>query len=77
MASYSDLIGPLETNLKSASPLTRATVTTSLKFATTRASDTEGINLILDEFLGTLSDQDINVKKSSLISLNALVHNLP
>lgn len=77
MASYDDLIDPISTNLKSASPLTRSTVTTSFKFATTRSCDTAGMMLILDEFLETLSDQDINVKKNSLISLNALVHNLP
>lgn len=77
MASYSDLIDPLETNLKARSPLTRATVSSALKFATTKNSDVEGISLILDEFLTTLSDQDINVKKCSLLSLNALVHNLP
>jgi len=73
------LIPALRERIKDQSPQTRSTVVTAVKFAITdkpHAVD-DALAPIFGEFLTLLSDEDLLVRRSTLLTLNFAAHNKP
>ncbi|KAK3087101.1 hypothetical protein FSP39_001721 [Pinctada imbricata] len=73
------LLGNLKKHLNSASSLTRSTVVTAIKF--TISDQPQGIDNLLrnciGDFLKTLQDPDLNVRRVALVTFNSAAHNKP
>lgn len=74
-----ELVPTLLSNMQSKSPFTRATVVTSLKFAIVdKPQEVDNyLHPNMSSFLNGLKDSDLNVRKSTLLSLNYAAHNKP
>ncbi|KAL3278590.1 hypothetical protein HHI36_016135 [Cryptolaemus montrouzieri] len=74
-----DLLPQLKESLKSSSPLMRTTVVTAVKF--TISDQPSQIDPLLRqciaEFLNTLEDPDLNVRRVALVAFNSAAHNKP
>ncbi|KAK7091549.1 cullin-associated NEDD8-dissociated protein 1-like isoform X2 [Littorina saxatilis] len=73
------LLGNLQQHLADQSPLTRSTVVTAVKFTISdqpQAVDPMLKNCIGD-FLKTLQDPDLNVRRVALVTFNSAAHNKP
>nr|XP_023013763.1 cullin-associated NEDD8-dissociated protein 1 [Leptinotarsa decemlineata] len=75
----SNLLPKLKRSLNSPSPLMRTTVVTAVKF--TISDQPAAIDLLLrqciGEFLNTLQDPDLNVRRVALVAFNSAAHNKP
>ncbi|GAB1606379.1 cullin-associated NEDD8-dissociated protein 1 [Argonauta hians] len=75
----STLLNNLKSYLDSPSPYTRSTVVTAVKF--TISDQPQGIDSLLrtyiGDFLKTLQDPDLNVRRVALITFNSAAHNKP
>lgn len=73
------LLPKLQTYLKHPSPLARSTVVTAMKF--TISDQPQAIDHLLrnciGDFLQTLQDDDINVRRVALVAFNSAAHNKP
>ncbi|RWS15707.1 Cullin-associated NEDD8-dissociated protein 1-like protein [Dinothrombium tinctorium] len=73
------LLPRLQTYLKHPSPLARSTVVTAMKF--TISDQPQAIDHLLrnciGDFLRTLQDEDINVRRVALVAFNSAAHNKP
>ncbi|XP_060552206.1 cullin-associated NEDD8-dissociated protein 1-like [Ruditapes philippinarum] len=73
------LLASLKKHLTSQSALTRSTVVTAIKF--TISDQPQGIDQLLraciGEFLQTLQDPDLNVRRVALVTFNSAAHNKP
>jgi cullin-associated NEDD8-dissociated protein 1 len=67
----------IEKSFKSANNLERATIVKSFKFAGARDTDPMDLEQALEYLLKLVGDHDLNVKRNSLESINAIVHNQP
>ncbi|XP_077989699.1 cullin-associated NEDD8-dissociated protein 1-like isoform X1 [Glandiceps talaboti] len=73
------LLPKLKDNLRSSSPYTRSTVVTAVKFTISDHSqpvDSLLKNCIAD-FLNTMQDKDLNVRRVALVTFNSAAHNKP
>lgn len=74
-----ELLPKLQMFLKHESPLARCTVVTAMKF--TISEQPQSIDPLLKEcigdFLKTLEDDDLNVKRVALVAFNSAAHNKP
>jgi len=74
-----DLLPNLRSQLKSESPLVRSTVVTAIKF--TILDQPQKIDALLrgciGEFLATLQDVDLHVRRVALVTFNSAAHNKP
>uniref|UniRef100_A0A672S5L2 Cullin-associated NEDD8-dissociated protein 1-like n=1 Tax=Sinocyclocheilus grahami TaxID=75366 RepID=A0A672S5L2_SINGR len=79
LVSPSELIPRLKNQLSSGSPLSRSTVVTAVKF--TIVDHTMPIDSLLKgcigDFLKTLQDPDLNVRRVALVMFNSAAHNKP
>ncbi|CAH1772992.1 unnamed protein product [Owenia fusiformis] len=74
-----NLLPKLKNNLDSGSALTRSTVVTAVKFTISdqpQAIDSQLRNSIGD-FLNTIQDSDLNVRRVALVAFNSAAHNKP
>ena len=75
----SNLLPRLQQYLRSESPLARSTVVTAMKF--TISDQPQKIDALLrnniGDFLKTLQDPDINVRRVALVAFNSAAHNKP
>ncbi|KAK9878865.1 hypothetical protein WA026_003697 [Henosepilachna vigintioctopunctata] len=75
----SQLLPELQKSLKSNSPLMRTTVVTAVKF--TISDQPSPIDPLLRQciaqFLNTLNDSDLNVRRVALVAFNSAAHNKP
>ena len=73
------LLPELQAALSSPSPLMRTTVVTAMKF--TISDQPQAIDSLLKnsigEFLKTLEDPDLNVRRVALVAFNSAAHNKP
>lgn len=73
------LLGKLKESLNSPSPLMRTTVVTAVKF--TISDQPQPIDSLLrqciGQFLNTLQDPDLNVRRVALVAFNSAAHNKP
>lgn len=73
------LLSSLKQHLNSQSALTRSTVVTAIKF--TISDQPQGIDPLLrnciGDFLKTLQDPDLNVRRVALVTFNSAAHNKP
>jgi cullin-associated NEDD8-dissociated protein 1 len=73
------LLPRLQTYLNQESPLARSTVVTAMKF--TISDQPQKIDVLLKncigDFLRTLEDPDINVRRVALVAFNSAAHNKP
>ncbi|XP_046376355.1 cullin-associated NEDD8-dissociated protein 1-like [Haliotis rufescens] len=74
-----NLLGNLRQHLNHQSALTRSTVVTAIKF--TISDQPQGIDTLLrgciGDFLRTLQDPDLNVRRVALVTFNSAAHNKP
>lgn len=74
-----NLLSNLKQHLNSQSALTRSTVVTAIKF--TISDQPQGIDSLLrtciGDFLKTLQDPDLNVRRVALVTFNSAAHNKP
>lgn len=74
-----NLLSNLKNHLNSQSALTRSTVVTAIKF--TISDQPQGIDNLLrnciGDFLKTLQDPDLNVRRVALVTFNSAAHNKP
>ena len=74
-----NLLSNLKQHLNSSSALTRSTVVTAIKF--TISDQPQGIDSLLrsciGDFLKTLQDPDLNVRRVALVTFNSAAHNKP
>lgn len=74
-----NLLPKLKSHLESGSPLTRSTVVTAMKF--TISDQPQPIDGLLKncigDFLKTLQDSDLNVRRVALVAFNSAAHNKP
>ncbi|CAG2231638.1 CAND1 [Mytilus edulis] len=74
-----NLLSNLKQHLNSQSALTRSTVVTAIKF--TISDQPQGIDALLrtciGDFLKTLQDPDLNVRRVALVTFNSAAHNKP
>ncbi|XP_041360629.1 LOW QUALITY PROTEIN: cullin-associated NEDD8-dissociated protein 1-like [Gigantopelta aegis] len=74
-----NLLGNLRQHLDIPSALTRSTVVTAIKF--TISDQPQGIDTLLrgciGDFLKTLHDPDLNVRRVALVTFNSAAHNKP
>uniref|UniRef100_A0A2C9JF10 TATA-binding protein interacting (TIP20) domain-containing protein n=1 Tax=Biomphalaria glabrata TaxID=6526 RepID=A0A2C9JF10_BIOGL len=74
-----NLIGSLQQHLNDASPLARSTVVTAIKF--TISDQPQPIDPLLKtcigDFLRTLQDEDLTVRRVALVTFNSAAHNKP
>lgn len=74
-----NLLPRLQESLASPSPLMRTTVVTAVKF--TISDQPQAIDPLLrqciGQFLGTLQDPDLNVRRVALVAFNSAAHNKP
>lgn len=74
-----NLLSNLKQHLSSQSPLTRSTVVTAIKF--TISDQPQGIDSLLrsciGDFLSSLQDPDLNVRRVALVTFNSAAHNKP
>ncbi|XP_040059897.2 cullin-associated NEDD8-dissociated protein 2 [Gasterosteus aculeatus] len=79
LVKAAQLLPRLRQQLTAGSPLTRSTVLTAVKF--TIVDQPAAIDALLrdcmGDFLKTLQDEDINVRRVSLVMFNSAVHNKP
>ncbi|XP_040890883.1 cullin-associated NEDD8-dissociated protein 2 [Toxotes jaculatrix] len=79
LVNPAQLLPRLKQQLKAGSPLARSTVVTAIKF--TIADQPAPIDSLLKDcigdFLKTLQDQDINVRRVALVMFNSAAHNKP
>ncbi|KAG5891309.1 hypothetical protein JTB14_002870 [Gonioctena quinquepunctata] len=75
----SNLLPKLKRSLNSPSPLMRTTVVTAVKFTISDQPATiDGLlRLCIGEFLNTLQDPDLNVRRVALVAFNSAAHNKP
>ncbi|GAB6018576.1 Cullin-associated NEDD8-dissociated protein 1 [Chamberlinius hualienensis] len=75
----SALLPKLKSHLETSSPLARSTVVTAMKF--TISDQPQPIDVLLKncigDFLQTLQDPDINVRRVALVAFNSAAHNKP
>lgn len=75
----STLLGNLKQHLTDDSPLTRSTVVTAVKF--TISDQPQAVDPLLKtcigDFLKTLQDPDLNVRRVALVTFNSAAHNKP
>lgn len=57
--------------------LERATIVKSFKYAASKETDPADLENIIEYLLRSITDQDTNVRKNALESINAIVHNQP
>jgi hypothetical protein len=57
--------------------LERATIARSFKYAGAKDTDPMDLETALEFLLKLVGDQDLNVKRNALESINAIVHNQP
>ena len=74
-----NLLPKLKMALTSPSALMRTTVVTAMKFTISDQPQTIDplLRLNIGEFLGTLTDADLNVRRVALVALNSAAHNKP
>ena len=74
-----ELLPQLQGALSSPSPLMRTTVVTAMKF--TISDQPQTIDALLrnciGDFLGALTDPDLNVRRVALVAFNSAAHNKP
>jgi cullin-associated NEDD8-dissociated protein 1 len=74
-----NLIGSLRQHLNDTSPLARSTVVTAIKF--TISDQPQPIDPLLKmcigDFLSTLQDEDLTVRRVALVTFNSAAHNKP
>ena len=74
-----NLLPQLQAALSSPSPLMRTTVVTAMKF--TISDQPQPIDALLKtsigDFLGALTDPDLNVRRVALVAFNSAAHNKP
>ncbi|XP_076457085.1 cullin-associated NEDD8-dissociated protein 1-like [Babylonia areolata] len=73
------LLGNLQQHLSDDSPLTRSTVVTAVKFTISdqpQAVDAM-LKMCIGDFLKTLQDRDLNVRRVALVTFNSAAHNKP
>ncbi|XP_062419872.1 cullin-associated NEDD8-dissociated protein 1 [Pungitius pungitius] len=79
LVKAAQLLPRLRQHITAGSPLTRSTVLTAVKF--TIVDQPAAIDALLrdcmGDFLKTLQDEDINVRRVSLVMFNSAVHNKP
>ncbi|KAM9361665.1 cullin-associated NEDD8-dissociated protein 2 [Symphorus nematophorus] len=79
LVNAAQLLPRLKQQLKAGSPLARSTVVTAIKF--TIVDQPAPIDSLLKDcigdFLKTLQDQDINVRRVALVMFNSAAHNKP
>ncbi|XP_044205521.1 cullin-associated NEDD8-dissociated protein 2 [Thunnus albacares] len=79
LVNPSQLLPRLKQQLKAGSPLARSTVVTAIKF--TIVDQPAPVDTLLKEcigdFLKTLQDEDINVRRVALVMFNSAAHNKP
>ena len=75
---YSNVMSlDIEKSFKSTNPLERATIARSFKYAGAKDTDPMDLETALEFLLKLVGDQDLNVKRNALESINAIVHNQP
>ncbi|XP_072401896.1 cullin-associated NEDD8-dissociated protein 1 [Diabrotica undecimpunctata] len=74
-----NVLPKLKRSLNSPSPLTRTTVVTAVKFTISDqpASIDPLLRQCIGEFLNTLQDPDLNVRRVALVAFNTAAHNKP
>ncbi|XP_057661547.1 cullin-associated NEDD8-dissociated protein 1 isoform X2 [Diorhabda carinulata] len=74
-----NVLPKLKRSLNSPSPLTRTTVVTAVKFTISdQATSIDPLlRLCIGEFLNTLQDPDLNVRRVALVAFNTAAHNKP
>ncbi|KAL1492929.1 hypothetical protein ABEB36_011093 [Hypothenemus hampei] len=74
-----NLLPKLKRSLNSPSPLMRTTVVTAIKFTISDqpASIDPLLRQCIGEFLNTLQDPDLNVRRVALVAFNSAAHNKP
>ena len=67
----------IESAFNSTNPLERATIVKAFKYAGAKETEANDLEYFLEHLLRLVGDKDLNVKKYSLESINAFVHNQP
>ncbi|XP_074508619.1 cullin-associated NEDD8-dissociated protein 1-like [Sebastes fasciatus] len=79
LVNAAQLLPRLKQQLRAGSPLARSTVVTAIKFTTVDqpAPIDSLLKDCIGDFLKTLQDEDINVRRVSLVMFNSAAHNKP
>jgi len=72
-----DMITDIEGGIKSSNPTIKSTAIKAFKFAGVRETESNDLELLIDDLVKTIQDPDLAVKKSALESLTTIVHNHP
>eukprot|EP00743_Colponemidia_sp_Colp-15_P002918 GILK01003157.1.p1 GENE.GILK01003157.1~~GILK01003157.1.p1 ORF type:complete len:1261 (+),score=324.06 GILK01003157.1:67-3783(+) len=71
------VIPMINSQLHAESPLIRSTVTTAIRFAFSKQVSPAALQSLMSDYLATLNDLDLNVRRASLLTLNTITHTLP
>jgi hypothetical protein len=72
-----DMHSDIDHCLKSTNSFIRSTIVKSFKHASSKDTDPMQLEIVASDLIQLVKDSDLNVKKNSLESLNAIVHNQP
>jgi cullin-associated NEDD8-dissociated protein 1 len=71
------VLPPLLEHLKSDKPVVRSTAVTSFKFAITDSAPVTELRPHVEAFLDLMTDADLSVRRSGMLTFNSIVHNKP
>lgn len=72
-----EMFNEMDHGLQNSNDEVKATIVKSFKYGSSKDTDPVQLEFFLCELIKLVEDKSLNVKKNSLESLNAIVHNQP